>query len=66
MSGTVDLLKYLTTNPFSYFTNFNLKLFKTTLTLENAISALAQVGVIWKSIPKTCKAPAAKGMHTKL
>ena len=49
-----------------YFIPFNLKEFNTTLTLEQAIKALAHIGVIWKSMPKICNAPAANGMQTML
>lgn len=45
---------------------FNLSELRITLTLEKAMSALAQVGVIWKSMPKMCSTPAASGMHTML
>ena len=38
----------------------------TTLTLEHAMSALAHIGVIWKSMPKAQSTPAASGMHTML
>ena len=48
------------------YTYFSLRLFSTTLTLENAIRALAHIGVIWNSIPNTCNNPAANGMQTIL
>lgn len=50
----------------AYFTSFNLNEFSTTLTLEQAMRALAHIGVIWKSMPKRCKTPAARGMQTML
>ena len=49
-----------------YLISFNLNELSTTLTLEQAIRALAHIGVIWKSMPKRCKAPAANGMQTML
>lgn len=49
-----------------FYPSFSLSEFSTTLRLEHAISPLAHIGVIWKSIPKMCKAPAASGMHTML
>lgn len=45
---------------------FNLRLLSTTLTLLNAIIALAHMGVIWKDMPKRKGTPAASGMHTTL
>lgn len=51
---------------FYYLINFNLNELSTTLTLEHAIKALAHIGVIWKSMPKRCNAPAANGMQTML
>ena len=33
---------------------------------EQAMRALAHIGVIWKSMPKRCKTPAARGMQTML
>ena len=51
---------------FLFYPSFSLSEFRTTLRLEHAISPLAHIGVIWKSIPKMCKTPAASGMHTML
>ena len=50
----------------TYFIQRRRRLFKTTLTLENAIRALAQEGVICQLIPKTYNSPAAKGIQTRL
>lgn len=49
-----------------HFFNFNLKLLNTTLTLEQAIRALANIGVILKSLPNICITPPANGMQTTL
>ena len=46
--------------------NLSLNEFRTTLTLEHAIKALAPIGVIWKLMPKRCRTPAAKGMQMRL
>ena len=51
---------------FYVFVNFRRRLLSTTLTLEKAIKALAQMGVICQSWPKRQGTPAASGMQTTL
>lgn len=48
------------------FINFSRRLFITTLMLENAMSALAHIGVICQWAPNKYGSPAARGMHTTL
>ena len=50
----------------SFYANLSLSELSTTLTLEKAIRALAHIGVIWKSMPKIWRAPAASGMQMML
>ena len=50
----------------SFYANLSLSELSTTLTLEKAIRALAHIGVIWKSMPKIWRAPAANGMQMML
>ena len=52
--------------PYFIYDNFNLSELSTTLTLENAIRALAHIGVIWKPMPKMWRTPAANGMQMML
>ena len=51
---------------FYVFVNVRRRLLSTTLTLEKAIKALAQMGVICQSWPKRQGTPAASGMQTTL
>ena len=60
----IGILKYFFTVVFQVY--FNLKLLRTTLMLDRAMRAEAHMGVIWKSMPKRRRTPAAKGMQTML
>lgn len=48
------------------YISFSRRLFITTLILENAMSALAHIGVICQWAPNKYGSPAARGMHTTL